>query len=81
MIFRSCCECKDAPDRCPNEPGGGLSLNDYAGFLGLRREQVLPRDQQAEPLHRQSLEQDVQHSNYLFLDPDTGIAMDGRRTG
>ena len=82
MMFRSRCECsKGAPRRCSNEPGGGLCLNDYATFLGLQREQVLPRGQQAEPLYRQTLEQDVQNSNYLFLDPDTGITMNGRRTG
>ena len=77
MMFRSRCECKDAPNRCPNEPGGGLDLEDYASFLGLRREQVLPRDQQAEPLGWRTLVNDVQYCEYLFLDPDTGIDSEG----
>ena len=56
-----------------NEPGGGLDHNNYASFLGLRREQVLPMVQQAEPLTMENLVGDVQGCKYLFLDPDTGI--------
>ena len=78
MMFRSSCGCKDAPQRCPDEPGGGLDLNDYASFLGLQREQVLPRDQEAEPLSWPTLLADVQGCEYLFLDPDTGIDLEGR---
>ena len=72
MMFRLVCRCQGDPC-CPNEPGGRLDPNDYASFLGLRREQVLTRDQQAGPLGRQTLVPDVQGCEYLFLDPDTGI--------
>ena len=79
MMFRSRCECSGAPRRCPNEPGGGLDPNDYAIFLGLQPEQVLPRDQQAGPLGWRTLVNDVQCCEYLFLDPDTGIDLGGGR--
>ena len=79
MMFRSRCECSGAPHRCPNEPGGGLDPNDYASFLGLRPEQVLPRDQQDGPLGWRTLVNDVQCCEYLFLDPDTGIDTEGGR--
>ena len=79
MMFRSGCECRGTPHRCPNEPGGGLDINHYATFLGLRREQVLPRDQQAEPLGWETLVDDVHGCEYLFLDPDTGIDLEGRQ--
>ena len=71
MMFRRVCKCLG--DGCPNEPGGGLDHNNYASFLGLRREQVLPMVQQAEPLTMENLVGDVQGCKYLFLDPDTGI--------
>ena len=71
MMFRFVCNCQGDP--CPNEPGGGLDLLHYASFLGLQREQVLPQDPQAEPLTMENLVGDVQHYEYLFLDPDIGI--------
>ena len=71
MMFRCLCKCQG--DGCLCEPGGGLDLNKYASFLGLPREQVLPRDQQADPLTMENLEGDVQGCECLFLDPDTGI--------
>ena len=71
MMFRRMCKCRG--DRCPSKPGGGLDLNNYASFLGLRREQVLPNAQQTEPFTMENLGGDVQGCECLFLDPDTGI--------
>ena len=81
MKFRANCECTRARGRCPNEPGGGLDLHQYAGFLGLQREQILPRDQQAPAPVQGTLTEDVQNCPYLFLDPDTGIDVAGTITG
>ena len=79
MMFRYRCECKGAPKRCPYEPGGGLDLGEYASFMGLERKQVLPKCQQAKPLGRKNLVNDVRNCEYLFLDPDTGIDLEERQ--
>ena len=77
MMFRSRCECSNGTlRRCPNEPEGGLSLNDYATFLGLKREQVLPQNIKNEALSWKSPVEDVRDGEYLFLDPDTGIDLE-----
>ena len=52
-------------------PGGGLDIAEYAGFLGLPEEVVLPGNERT----RQQLVGDVagHPSTHLFLDPDKGI--------
>ena len=78
MMFRSRCECRGAPGRCPAVPGGGLDVERYAGFLGLRPNQVLVGNEGG-PLPWQGLIGDVDHGyEYVLLDPDTGIDLEGR---
>ena len=66
MLFRSV---------CGGLPGGGLNVGDYAQFLGLTTNEVLPEVCDGRRLTRQTLVADVEpySAKYLFLDPDTGI--------
>lgn len=59
--------------------GGGLNPVDYAQFLGLPNTAVLSRETIGRRLTRQTMVGDVEpYANfYLFLDPDTGIAIQG----
>lgn len=59
-------------------PGGGLDVGQYADFLGLPHEAVLPGNQRK---RRQMVQDvDVHLDRYLFLDPDTGIHFAGGTT-
>ena len=59
--------------------GGGLDPGDYAQFLGLPNTAVLSRENIGRRLTRQTMVGDVEPyaNSYLFLDPDTGIAIHG----
>ena len=61
-------------------PGGGIDLGEYAQFLGLPANAVLPEIRAGRRLKRQTMVNDVEpyRGNYLFLDPDTGIDYRGQ---
>ncbi len=61
------------------QPGGRLNLTHYAQFLGLPSDAVLPKVRDGRRLTRQTMVADVEPyaGYYLFLDPDTGIDVNG----